>query len=358
MADGNRIALARIGEAAEVVPRSLTKVEKAAVIVRLMLAEGGTLPLTALPEEQQTRLAEQMAQMGIVDRATLAAVVADFTEALEATGLTFSGGLEGALHLVEGHVSDAVASRLRRRTGGAGRGDPWERIAALPAEELMPLLADEAAETAAVALSRLPVPRAAEVLALMPGPRARRVALAMARTGSTSPETLRRIGVALVDQLDARPVKAFAAGPVARMGAILNVASGQTRDEVLTGLEEDDRAFAAEVRKAIFTFAHIPDRVEPRDLPRVLRALGPAQMATAFAAALADAALAPVAERMLAALSPRMVQQIRDEAEARGKVSAKDADAAYAAMITSIRDLEAAGEIVLKVEAEEAPPEA
>ena len=64
-------------------------------------------------------------------------------------------------------MSDAVASRLRRRAGALGRGDPWERIAALPAEELVPLLADEAAETVAVALSRLPVPRAAEVLAQM-----------------------------------------------------------------------------------------------------------------------------------------------------------------------------------------------
>lgn len=328
-------------------PRVLTNVEKAAVIVRLMLAEGADLPLATLPEAQQTRLAEQMAQMGIVDRDTLAAVVDDFLDALESTGLTFSGGLAAALKVVEGHISESVASRLRRRAGAAVRGDPWERVAALPAAEVEKLLADEAAETAAVALSRLPVPRAAEVLALMPGARARRVALAMARTGATAPDTLRRIGIALVEALDAQPVRAFVTGPVARMGAILNVTPGQTRDEVLEGLEAEDRAFAEEVRKTIFTFAHIPDRVEARDLPRVLRAVGPMQMTTAFAAALGDGALAPVAERILAALSPRMVQQIRDEVAERGKVGAKDADAAFVALVTAIREMEAAGEIVL-----------
>lgn len=328
-------------------PRVLTNVEKAAVIVRLMLAEGADLPLATLPEAQQTRLAEQMAQMGIVDRDTLAAVVDDFLDALESTGLTFSGGLAAALKVVEGHISESVASRLRRRAGAAVRGDPWERVAALPAAEVEKLLADEAAETAAVALSRLPVPRAAEVLALMPGARARRVALAMARTGTTAPDTLRRIGIALVEALDAQPVRAFVTGPVARMGAILNVTPGQTRDEVLEGLEAEDRAFAEEVRKTIFTFAHIPDRVEARDLPRVLRAVGPMQMTTAFAAALGDGALAPVAERILAALSPRMVQQIRDEVAERGKVGAKDADAAFVALVTAIREMEAAGEIVL-----------
>lgn len=349
---GERVMLARLEPAAGLVPRAVSPVEKAAIIVRLLLQEGAPLPLSALPEGHQTRLAEQMAVMGLVDRATMAAVVEDFLAALDAAGLAFPDGLEGALALVDGHISEDVASRLRRRASGAGRGDPWDRIAALPAEEVLPLLAEEAAETAAVALSRLPVGRAAEVLALMPGVRARRVALAMSRTGGIGPETLRRIGLSLTAQLDARPPKAFAAGPVARMGAILNVAPGATRDDVLTGLEEEDRQFAEEVRKAIFTFAHIPDRVVPRDMPRVLRVVDPMQLTTAFAAALADEALAPVAEAIFATLSPRMVQQMRDEVAARGKINAKDADAAYAAVVSAIRELEASGEITLKVEEE------
>lgn len=352
MKDGLKVVAPLALAAPEKVVRQMTATEKAAVIVRLMLAEGVALPLTALPEAHQARLAEQMATMGLVDRGTLVAVVEDFIAALEAAGLTFPGGLEAALDLVEGQISEPVASRLRRQAASSGKTDPWERIAALPAPELLPLLADEAAETAAVALSRLPVARAADLLALMPGARARRVALAMARTGGIAPETLRRIGLSLTAQLDARPAKAFAAGPGARMGAILNMAPGTTRDEVLAGLEEGDRDFAEEVRKAIFTFAHIPQRVEPRDLPRVLRAVDPAQVTTAFAAALADAALAPVVEEMLAALSPRMVQQMRDEVEMRGKVSPKEADAAYGAIVGAIREMEAAGQLALKVEEE------
>ena len=87
-------------------------------------------------------------------------------------------------------------------------------------------------------------------------------------------------------------------------------------------------------------------------MPNNANAKPPYKTAEYKALNLADPALSAVAERIFATLSPRMVQQIRDEAEARGKVSAKDADAAYAAMVTSIRDLEAAGEIILKQEAE------
>lgn len=350
MKDDTGVALARPVALGDLVPRPTTPVEKAAIIVRLLLSEGASLPLSALPEGHQARLAEQMARMGLVDRATMAAVVEEFLAALDAAGLSFPEGLDGALSLIDGHISANVASRLRRMADSTARADPWERIGALSAEELLPLLAEEAAETAAVALSTLPVGRAAEVLALMPGDRARRVALAMARTGGIAPDTLRRIGRSLVAQLEARPERAFAAGPVDRMGAILNMSPTATREEVLAGLEEEDRGFAEQVRKAIFTFAHIPARVAPRDLPRVLRAVEPAVLVTALVAAQADEALAGVVEAIFAALSPRMVQQFRDEMEGRAVPPAKDADAAFAAVVSAVRQLEAAGEIALKRE--------
>ncbi|WP_235933305.1 FliG C-terminal domain-containing protein [Paragemmobacter ruber] len=358
MQDESPVALARITPVAmtpgsapgAIVPRQTSPSEKAAIIVRLLLAEGTPLPLTSLPEHHQTRLAEQMARMGLVDRATLAAVVDDFLAALDATGLTFPDGIDGALALVDGHISPNAASRLRRMAASTAKGDPWERIAALPPEELLPLLADEAAETAAVALSKLPVARAADLLAQMPGDRARRVALAMSRTAATGPETLRRIGTALVAQLDARPPRAFSTGPVDRIGAILNVSPTATREDVLAGLDEADAAFAEQVRRAIFTFAHIPARIAPRDMPRLLRAVDPAQIITALAAAQADPALAPVVTAILDALSPRMAQQLRDDMDIRGAVPAKEADAAYTAITAAIRQLEASGEITLKTD--------
>lgn len=360
MQDESPVALARITPVsmakglpgAGLVPRATTPGEKAAIIVRLLLAEGTPLPLSGLPEHHQTRLAEQMARMGLVDRATLAAVVDDFLTALDATGLTFPDGIDGALALVDGHISPNAASRLRRMAAATAEGDPWERIAALPAEEFLPLLAEEAPETAAVALSKLPVARAADLLAQMPGDRARRVALAMSRTAATGPETLRRIGTALVAQLDARPPRAFPTGPVDRIGAILNVSPSATRDDVLAGLDEADAAFAEQVRKAIFTFAHIPARIAPRDMPRLLRAVDPAQIITAFAAAQADPALAPVVTAILDALSPRMAQQLRDDMDIRGTVPPKEADAAYTAITAAVRQLEASGEITLKTDEE------
>ena len=327
--------------------RTLTAREKAAVIVRLLLAEGTPIPLSTLPEHMQASLAEQMGRMRLIDRTTLAAVVAEFLDQLESVGLTFPGGIEGALSMMDGHISATAASRLRRLAGASSRVDPWDRIAAIAADRLLPLLEAESVEVAAVTLSKLPVPRAAELLAQMPGERARRVAYAVSMTGNVDPETVRRIGLSLVSQLDAQPPRAFETPPVERVGAILNVSSAQTRELVLEGLAAQDQGFADQVRRAIFTFAHLPARLLPRDVPKVLRMVDMPRLVTAMAGAQADPLLAEAAEFLLTNMSQRMSQSLREEIAARGKVRDKDAQEAMAAVILAVRQLEAAGELAL-----------
>lgn len=316
--------------------------EKAAIIVRLLLAEGSPLPLSSLPEHMQASLTEQIGQMRLVDRATMQEVVQEFADRLDQAGLAFPNGIEGALGLMGGHISATAASRLRRLAGASAKADPWDRLVALPPERLLPVLQDEAVEVAAVMLSKLPVPKAADLLGRLPGDRARRIAHAVSMTGNVDPETVRRIGLSLVGQLDAQPPRAFDTDPVARVGAILNVSPAATRDEVLSGLDEEDAAFAEEVRRTIFTYAHIPARVAPRDVPKLLRVVDPAVLVTALAFG-GDT----VAEHLLANISQRMAQSLREEMAERGPIRPKDGEGALASVITAIRQLEAAGELSL-----------
>jgi flagellar motor switch protein FliG len=332
--------------------RGLTPRQKAAVIVRYLLTERASLPLASLPEHMQAALAEQMGRMRLIDRNTLDEVLAEFLGELESVGLAFPGGIEGALSMMDGHISQSAASRLRRMSSASSKIDPWERITALPTDSLLPILTDEAVEVGAVMLSKLPVAKAAELLGRLPGERARRVAYAVSMTGKVDPETVRRIGTALLAELDNQPPRAFDTGPVERVGAILNVSGALTRDEVLQGLEAEDAAFAAEVRRAIFTFVHIPDRLAPRDAPKITRLVDQPVLVTALSAAMAKPGLAEAAEFLLANISQRLAQGLREEMEARGKVKDKDGEEAMAAIVIAIRTLEAAGELTL-IRAEE-----
>lgn len=329
-----------------IVPRDLSRRQKAAVIVRLLMAEGARLPLADLPEPVQAALTEEIAAMRMIDRETLAAVVAEFGDLLEAVGLSFPGGLEGALSLLDGQLSPSAATRLRRIASSARRRDPWEQIAAAPLEALLPLLEEESTEVGAVMLSKLSVAKAAELMGRLPGERARRVAYAVSLTGNIAPEAVTRIGNALAAQLDAVPVRAFETGAVERVGAILNFSPSATRDAVLRGLEEEDKVFAEKVRRAIFTFPDIPARIEPRDVPKLLREVDQAVLITALAGAKETGAEA--AEFILQNISQRMAANLREEMAARGTVRDKEAEEAMTAVIIAIRALETAGELTLR----------
>jgi flagellar motor switch protein FliG len=335
------------GGDAVIVPRALSPVEKAAVIVRLLLSEGADLPLSSLPEHMQAALAEQIGQMRLVDRVTLAAVVEEFLGELEQVGLSFPGGLEGALSMMGGHISASAANRLRRLAAASAKTDPWDRILPQPPEALLPVLEQESIEVGAVLLSKLPVPKAADLLGRLPGERARRVAHAMALTANVDPDTVRRIGHALAAQLDATPARAFEAGPVERVGAILNISPAATREDVLAGLQAADAGFAEQVRRAIFTFLHIPRRVLPRDVPKILRVVDQPVIVTALAATAGRPEGEAVAEFLLGNMSQRMAQGLREEMAARGRVKEKDAEEAMNAVVMAIRQLESAGELVL-----------
>jgi flagellar motor switch protein FliG len=324
----------------------LTGRQKAAIIVRVLLAEGARVPLTTLPEHVQSALTEAIGTMRLVDRETLHSVVEEFAQELEDAGLAFPGGIDGAISMLDGHISATAANRLRRLAGVSSKADPWERITRLSAERLLPVLLQEGVEVGAVMLSKLSATRAAELLQQLPGDKARRVAHAMARTGGIDPETVRRIGLSLVGQIEAQALHAFEVGPGERMGAILNSSPAATRDAVLEGLDQSDPDFAEAVRKAIFTFVHIPSRIAARDVPKLVRRVdGPVMLRALVAASAGAPEERATTDFILAHLPQRMADSLREEISEHHAVSPRDGEAAMTEVVATIRALDDEGEI-------------
>jgi len=332
----------------------LSRRQKAAIIVRFLLNEGADIPLRDLPEQLQAQLTTQMGSMRYVDRSTLADVVAEFAAELEAMGLTFPRGVAGALTALDGRISPQTAARLRKEAGVRQFGDPWEQVRAAATDDLAKMITRESTEVAAVMLSKLDVARAAELLGRLPGDQARRITYAVSQTGAVTPEAVDRIGLALAAQLHDVPETAFDDGPVERVGAILNFSAAATRDDVLTGLDETDQDFAKLVRKAIFTFVHIPARVAAVDIPKIIREVDQAVLVTALASATDQGGdLAPAAEFILGNISNRMADALREEIQEQGRIKPREGETAMTEIVNAIRTLEARGEITLVSQEEE-----
>ncbi|WP_410216871.1 FliG C-terminal domain-containing protein [Paracoccus sp. (in: a-proteobacteria)] len=330
----------------------LSQRQKAAVIVRLLLDEDDTVGLDRLNRESQSLLAQEMAQMEMIDRQTRDAVIEEFCNRLEAVGVTFPGDLDGTLAMLGGRISDDSSDQVRQAEAIAGRADPWARIGKLPSEQLKQLAEKEPIELVALMLSKLPVEAASQTFTALPRERARVVAQAMSLTSGVTPHALRRVGLVLLQAADALPKPAIPTPAADRMGAILNFANSELRDDVLEALDQRDVEFADDVRKAIFIFAHIPSRLEPREVPRLVRDVEQSVLVRALAGtAEADAA---AAEFILASLSQRMADGLREERDALGKPRAKDVEDAMTEVVSAIRRLEEAGQITLKLPSDDA----
>ncbi|MCT4331983.1 flagellar motor switch protein FliG [Paracoccus sp. YLB-12] len=323
----------------------LSQRQKAAVIVRLLLDDEDAVSLSRLDIGSQTLLAEEMSGMELVDRQTRDAVITEFCDRLESVGLTFPGDLDGTLAMLGSRLSEDSTDRLRRMAAMSGKGDPWLRVAGLPKDDILALANSEAIEIVALMLSKLPVGRASDVFTALPRDRARAVARAMSLTSGVTPQALQRVGLILLRTADALPRPAIDTPAADRVGAILNFATADLRDDVLQSLEREDSGFAVGVRKAIFIFSHIPERIEGRDVARILREVEQPVLLRALSAP--DPADAAAAEFILSNLSQRMADGLREEMEEMGKVRARDIEDAKTEVIAAIRRLEEQGDLTL-----------
>ena len=332
--------------------RRVTPQEKAAIVVRFLMTEGADVPIKDLPDDLQAELTQQMGSLRRIDRDTLIEVVEEFAAELQATGLTFPKGIAGALTELDGQISHSAAAQIRKRSGVRASGDPWEKLRNLEVEDLIDVLEGESTEIAAVLVSKIDVKKAAALLGQIPGERARRITYAVSKTSAVTPEAVDRIGRALVEQFEDVAPTAFDNPPVDRVGAILNSSRTMTRDQLLEGLDEADKDFATRVRKTIFTFKHIAQRVDVRDVPSILRVVDNEVLVTALAAA-TDEASKLSAEHILNNISARMADQIREAVEEAGTVSDEDGETAMGEVVMGIRGLADAGEILLSEDEDE-----
>lgn len=325
----------------------LTRRQKAAVVIHLLIAGGADPGLRELSAAQQRDIVREMARLRFVDHRILAEVIAEFAAELDSVGLHFPRDTAKVLALLDGRLSLDVIEHLSAEVGDATLGGdaPWAEIAGLEASAILALVAGETEEVTAIMLSKLPPARAAELLAQMPEARADAVASAFARTEDATPAAVARIGRALARLSGERRAPAFASEPVRRVGDILNAATSGLRRGILDRLDRTDADFAARVRAEVFSFENIPARLAPRDVPKVLKGVDSARLATALKGV--PPSMEPVRDFLLGSLSNRMADQVRDQIEEIQDVTESDAEAAMAEIVAVIREMEEKGKLTL-----------
>lgn len=321
----------------------LTGPQKAAIIIQMILSEGGSLPLTTISADGQTRLMEDFVELDRVDRATLETVVEELEQLLNSEDLSFPRSIADAIDTLEAHLDNAIVADLRRKLGLGLPPVPWARIAALPTKQLVEMLTNEDIKIAAIILSKLDGEKAAEVLDEIEPEQATELAFATKSTGDLSPELLTHIGLMLAESLPPDIPRAFNDAPALRVANLLNASSPDRRDEVLEQLGTQDAEFAADVRANIFTFADITNRIVPTDISKITRDIPQDELVMALAY---GANIEPEStEFVLNNMSKRMADALREEIGDQEEIAKKPGEAAMGRVTSTIRSLADLGEI-------------
>ena len=305
------------------------------------------MSLTDLPDAAQVDLTEAMGSLCHIDHATSQSVIAEFLSELDGTGPALSAGVAGALDLKDRTLGGSTIAHLRDQAGMRPANDPWRLIAGLDCVRLLPAVQEESIEIGAIVLSKLKVSTAAELLGLLPRDRARQITFALSQIGAILPDTVRKIGEALVVQLNAQTPSAFRNSPAQRLGEILNSSSAEIRDDVLADLQAKDEKLAEQVRRAIFTFANIPERIDRRDVPKIARNIETLVLITALSAAASFPPNAEAAKFILTNMSQRLANQLREDMEMLGQFTERDGESAMAAVVATIQEMASDGDILL-----------
>lgn len=358
-ARGAELALVRPATAAgsSAGTAGLSRSQKAAVIIGVLGTEAAGPILARLDEASLKAFTRAMASIGRIDAPTVRAVIAEFLAGLEEGDEVVRGGLARARNLLEAHVAESILSRLVEEAEPATPEAVWRRLARLPEERLAAFLAREHPQTVAVVLSRLPAERAAVLIDGLAPELAREVVLGLARLDALDPALLEALSEAIGRDLLAAAGAEAEAAPARRVGAIMDYLGAASRRAILESIEQGDPAFARAVRRAMFTVEDIPTRLPARAVPAVVRSLNQESLIRALLGL--RESVPEVEEFLLANISSRMAEQLREEMKEARRPSRKEGERAQAALIRTIRELVAAGEIeLLQEEDEEADTQA
>ena len=201
---------------------------------------------------------------------------------------------------------------------------------------------NENPQLVALILAYLNPTQSAKVLNVLPPEIQAQVAMKIADMDTTNPEILSDIEKIVESKFSSVMVQDFSqAGGVDTLANILNRTDRATERNVMELLEIENPSMADEVRELMFVFEDIVS-LDDKSIQRVLREVNTKDLALSLKGTKPE-----VREKIFKNMSERAQQMLRDDMEYLGPVRAKDVQEVQTQICSTIKALEASGEIVI-----------
>ncbi len=322
--------------------KKLTGKQKAAIVLVALGTEIAAQILPHLSEAEVEELSLEIARLGNIPADVRQQVIREFYEVCLAQNLALEGGIDHARALLEQAFGPERASEIVNRLTRALQMLPFDSIKRVHPAQLSTFLQDEHPQTIALVLAYLEPQAAAAVLSSLPPELRPEVAERLATMGSTPPEVIRRVETVLQRKLSSLASHELtAAGGVKSLVDILQWVDRNTERTIFDALNESNPELAEEVRKLMFTFEDLL-QLDDRSIQQILKEVDMKELALALKGA-SDA----LKEKIFRNMSERAVNMLKEEIEFMGPVRVRNVEEAQQRIVSIVRRLEEAGEIVL-----------
>ncbi|MEA4825803.1 flagellar motor switch protein FliG [Clostridium sp. JNZ J1-5] len=328
----------------------LTGVQKAAILFITLGPEVASGILKKLSDAEIQKITYEIANTTAVKQEQRSDILEEFIEMNKAKDYILEGGFEYARNLLGKALGSQRAREiLEKVTEATQQYRPFAIARKADAHQLLNVISNEHPQTIALILCYLQADKAAQIIAELPEDIQTEVAFRVASMDNTSPMVIKEIEKVLNSKLSSVVrTDMTTIGGVETLVDILNQVDRTTEKNITEGLEREDPELAEKIKQSMFVFEDIIS-LDDVSIQRVLREVESKDLALALKGCSEE-----VANAIFRNQSKRAAASLKEDIEFLGPVRLMDVEKAQQKVVSIIRRLEDAGEIIVSRGGEDA----
>lgn len=326
----------------------LSGVQKAAILFITLGPDASSGILKKLPEADIQKITYEIANITSVTPEQREEILNEFLQINKARDYIIEGGMDYAKQLLSKALGSQRASEILDKVSEAtAQYRPFSIARKADAHQLFNVIVSEQPQTIALILCYLQPDKAAQVMAELPEETQSEVAYRIATMNNTSPMVIKEIESVLEGKLSSVVrTEMTTIGGVETVVGILNQVDRTTEKNITEGLEREDAELADKVKSSMFVFEDIIS-LDDVSIQRILREVETSDLAL-------KGCSEEVAECVYRNQSKRAAASLKEDMEFLGPVRLMDVEKSQQKIVSVIRRLDDAGEIIISRGGEDA----
>jgi flagellar motor switch protein FliG len=315
--------------------------QKTAILLVTIGSEISSEIFKYLQEDEIDSLTFEIARFEAIEPDQKDVVLQEFHKLMTANRFVSTGGIDFVREVLEKSFGSQKAIDIINRLTSSLQIRPFEFIRRTDPAHIFNIIQAEHPQTIAVVMTHLPSNSASVIMESLPHNIQSEVARRIAIMDKPGPEVMREIERVLEKKLSLLSDEYYNAAGIDNIAEILNLVDRASERKIIETIEDKDPELAKEIKKRMFVFENIVI-LDDRSIQRVMREVDPQEWTKAL-----KGEDTGIQNMIFKNMSRRAADILKEDIDDSGSLRLKDVEESQKNIVSIIRRLEDAGEIVI-----------